>query len=353
MSKQKNNPDKNLKNLFEKNKGLGGTDDPFEKEALEGFAALNDKQEAFGLKADLDEKISRSQVFADKKNPATYWMAAAGFLLIVGLSVYFINGSSPQHKDLAVSPIEAPQHEISAPQENSDQAFKKTEQELPQSVTKNRAPELPVDGSFRNKGREIPAATEEPARKLEEPKTDYAADLAYEEKGMAAQTAPIVAKPQVYQPETELSKTEENTQSLEPKKENKTTLAIGKKSKSARTDDTESPAAGAVERYSISESDEKADSVAVLNGAVYPGGENTLNKIIKEKLAGQDADKPFNALLFINRKGEVEKAELIKPSGLTATQQKKLLETLRSLKGFTFISARADTNLGEYHLTYR
>ncbi len=348
MSKQTNKPDKNLEALFDKNKGSGNSVDAFEQDALEGFAALNNRQEAFDMKAALDEKISRRGVFRDKKKPATYWLAAAGFLLIVGLSVYFISGSSSEQNNLAMSPVEAPQHEIAAPRENSDQALKKTEQELPQITSKN---EVMAKRSLSNSGQAGPPASKAPETDLTDTKIDQAADLVYEEKSMAAQTAPIVAKPQEVQEQNETSRSEETFRSPEPKKEDKTSVAAGKKSKSPEKD---VPGSVAADRSRISENIAKTkESEAAIAGAVYPGGEGTLNKTIKEKLSGQDIDQAFDARLFIKQKGEVEKAELIKPSDLTSSQQKKLLETLRSLKGFTFISAGTDNNLAEYRLIYR
>jgi hypothetical protein len=348
MSKQTNKPDKNLEALFDKNKGLGNSGDAFEQDALEGFAALNNQQEAFDLKAALDEKISQNGIFRHKKKLATYWLAAAGFLLVVGLSVYFISGSSPEKNNLAISTVEVPRHEIKAPRENSDQALKKPEQELPQITSKNEAI---AKRSLSNSSHTGPPASEAPEIAFTETKSDQAADFAYEEKGMAAQTAPIVAKPQAVQVQNETSESEENFKSADPKKENKTAVAGDKKNKASEKD---APGSAAADRLSISENIAKAkESESATGGALYPGGESALNKMIKEKLGGQDNDQAFDARLFINQKGEVEKAELIKPSGLKPGQQKKLLETLKSLKGFTFISAGTENNLAEYHLIYR
>jgi hypothetical protein len=71
------------------NKSKQNLQDDFEKDAFEGFESIESKEEAFELKASLDKKIA--PLFAEKKqNFRVIWYAAAGLILVIGLSVFFI-----------------------------------------------------------------------------------------------------------------------------------------------------------------------------------------------------------------------------------------------------------------------
>ncbi|MBL7911489.1 MAG: hypothetical protein JNJ41_10585 [Bacteroidia bacterium] len=85
----------NLDQLFNKAKaGKQGLDD-FEKDAIEGFDMLESEQEASDLKAALDTRIQK-ELFAkeEEKNPKVYWFAAAGLILVIGLTVLFIRNNN-------------------------------------------------------------------------------------------------------------------------------------------------------------------------------------------------------------------------------------------------------------------
>jgi hypothetical protein len=77
--------------------------DDFEREALEGFEALGSEEDAISAKNELDEKI-RSELFTEEKRrrPVVYWFAAAGLLLVIGLSVLFVrNNKEINNSDVA------------------------------------------------------------------------------------------------------------------------------------------------------------------------------------------------------------------------------------------------------------
>ncbi len=75
---------KNLDELLEHLHKPGDDLDAFEQEALEGFATLENKQEALEMKQRLDERMEEK--FSKKRKPLfIYWSAAAGIALIIGL----------------------------------------------------------------------------------------------------------------------------------------------------------------------------------------------------------------------------------------------------------------------------
>ncbi|MBA2612008.1 MAG: hypothetical protein H0U95_08560 [Bacteroidetes bacterium] len=96
----------NLDQLFNKAKADKQSLDDFEKDALAGFDMLGSEKEAANLKASLDTRIKK-ELFEkeEEKNPKIYWWAAAGLILVVGLSVLFVmnnNDSVNKAHDLAI-----------------------------------------------------------------------------------------------------------------------------------------------------------------------------------------------------------------------------------------------------------
>lgn len=104
MKTQINND--NLDQLFNKAKADKQGLDDFEKDAIEGFDMLESEQEALELKASLDTRIQK-ELFAkeEERNPKVYWFAAAGLILVIGLTVLFIrnnNDSLSNGHDVAI-----------------------------------------------------------------------------------------------------------------------------------------------------------------------------------------------------------------------------------------------------------
>src|SRR5687767_7708697 len=87
MNKQENNG-RSLDDLLKKD-DPSAPDDPFEKEAREGFEMLDNAEEAFALKSATDDRINK-EIFAPKRERIVfYWAAAASILLFVSFSIYF------------------------------------------------------------------------------------------------------------------------------------------------------------------------------------------------------------------------------------------------------------------------
>lgn len=96
----------NLDQLFNKAKADKQGLDDFEKDAIEGFDMLESEQEATDLKAALDTRIQK-ELFdkEEERNPKVYWFAAAGLILVIGLTVLFIrnnNESLSNSHDVAI-----------------------------------------------------------------------------------------------------------------------------------------------------------------------------------------------------------------------------------------------------------
>ncbi|MDI9340110.1 MAG: hypothetical protein QM534_06005 [Sediminibacterium sp.] len=110
MSKEHNNI-KNIDELLallhdEKNQEVL---DPFEQEALEGFASMGNEDSARALVSRAQTRMFRRlerKSPSERKKPQTYWLAAAGVILIAALSVVFYSllQESTQTKQVAVIP---------------------------------------------------------------------------------------------------------------------------------------------------------------------------------------------------------------------------------------------------------
>lgn len=87
--------------------------DPFEQEALEGFASMGDEDSARDLvsraQTRMYKRLERKPVL-ERKKPPTYWLAAAGVILIAALSVVFYSllQENIQTKQVAVIPSANP-----------------------------------------------------------------------------------------------------------------------------------------------------------------------------------------------------------------------------------------------------
>ncbi len=79
--------------------------DDFEKEAFEGFAALDNNELATKLNAELNKKIEEKYMNKTGEKPKfMYYAMAAGLVLVVGLSVLFFNDFTKKEESLAYKP---------------------------------------------------------------------------------------------------------------------------------------------------------------------------------------------------------------------------------------------------------
>lgn len=89
------------------------------------------------------------------------------------------------------------------------------------------------------------------------------------------------------------------------------------------------------------------------NQCYYSGGETDLTKDIREKLKAKNADKKFDAVLYINEKKEVSKINFTNAYDLTSDDKTKVTEVLKSLSKFNFYIAPNTKTLFEYKVQYR
>jgi hypothetical protein len=110
MSSRKNNNINNKKLedfLGAKNTEKDSLDD-FDREALEGFSLLENTEEALAAKSELDAKIYPALFSTKETKPKAFiWYAAAGLILLVGFSIYYLTTSPLNNqKDLAENTLQ-------------------------------------------------------------------------------------------------------------------------------------------------------------------------------------------------------------------------------------------------------
>lgn len=141
-----NNPNNELNDFLNKSKQNLIND--FEKDAFEGFESLQSIEDAIELKASLDKKIA--PLFAQKKqNYRVIWYAAAGLLLVIGLTVFFIQTNSDSITgNKNVSLVDIPKKEsietksetesiINPPAESKDITLKAKDEEKSEGKSKS------------------------------------------------------------------------------------------------------------------------------------------------------------------------------------------------------------------------
>ncbi len=352
MSSQTNNKnnDSRLKALL--NNSQAESSDPFEKEAAEGFLMLENEQQAFQLKTALDEKIRNQALFENKKPRFNYWLAAAGLIFAVGASIYVINSASENNNDLAVSNQKVAPLAEPSPTVNSDQALVK--EAPPAEISSANAPSgLTTSSPNLAFGKKSVTKNQAAAPQLSEAKGE--ADLAMSDENSAAiQSAP--AKPEAYMNQPVLS----NDADLDSVGESKEIIAknlplikAAEAKKRSQVYSEEREKLSRAEKTSMAGAKADAPGSTTTNqDVVFPGGEKTLNNIIRKELTGANANEPFDALLLISEKGLVETATITAANGLNATEQQNRIKVLKSLKGF-IVNQANQSFPASYILKYR
>jgi len=321
MSNPANENNKPLKELLNKQQA----DDAFEQEALEGFSALG-SDEAMKAKERLDARIYPA-VFSDQKSRAGYWLAAAGLLLVIGLTVYFIsNGSGAPSKDLALSTEQRHEELSPALPEQKIMPAPAKEEKTARPVAEPKPAAAPAKevATERADKKEINSKLQSAAPAAE---PEAAPDVAAVEK----EPAPIAmgkkagqegaAMDAVQSPPTaftsqsmDLAKDKEETNTFKPAISAPQPREAGRKSKS--------PAAAHA-------------NILADSAPVYAGGDNALQKDLKEKLAAKQLLHPFEAILYLNSGNRVESVKFENCRDLTAEQQKQITEILKTLDKFS------------------
>lgn len=362
MSKQEDNRhNQKLKELLDTKSGSANTPmDDFDKEALEGFAMLLGEEEALDLKKTLDKKI-HSELFTEEKKSSSlrYWYAAAGLVIAVGFTVYFVkNTLTNQEPDLALQTLPAsetfPPPKEPQPAEKTDIQKTITPQGASDERTENTLPSNSKSESIQNKGSEFKSIT----KTAETENLSNAAVGTSSMEDLAA--TPVSASKQdlerdkknastILDAEQDKNKEGVNLEeiALVSKDEKQKTKASRKKEKTlelkTRAEDT--PASPAV--LAADDAGTKPDFVCA-----YKSGETGLMKDLSALLKTKNLLQKFNAIVYVSVSGTVEKAELTRAFKLSAAEQKEVILILKSLNQFE-MSQNAGTYLYPYKIEFR
>jgi len=368
MSSRKDNINTKLKEFLAKNKNSAEGLDDFEKEALEGFAMLENEDEILDLKTNVDKRAYSEVFTGEKTSRRNYWYAAAGLLLIMGLTVYFIQNAPVQEtetlavgtraleatdevqKDLRVQPKAMENHKPgeSETQPERSVAYKKPEVDGPAfknipgkgeegistqgfasasdavvAASPPAAPELRFE----------PAVAEKKEVKKEIPQQPV---IDSEEEDLKQERA--AAKDDL----AKISAAESETGQVVMLEEIQATKTSGAKKKSKKTEQV--TAAGAAST---------SGGYFATTGCTYSGGDEALAKDLRVSLGARNLLQKFDATLFINKKKKVEKVVLTNSYELNKLEQKQLIEVLKDLDKFNLNETASQASLVEYKVVFR
>ncbi len=358
MSRQEHNKDTRLKELLDKAKQQ--PEDDFEKEALEGFAMLGHEQEAFDLKAALDQRMQEEVLAGKKSTSPGYWFAAAGMLLAVGLSAYFLLMNDPAKKErnnelviteFKAAPPELPQAEKSAepalsvpparPLALAQQKVNRSIQPAGPGAAQNAgasarisqsqqmADSIAFDALASNQEITLPVTV-----------SDENADV---DKGRKDDNA--AAKTETYNwAATDKKEQAESEEKNEPAK----TKSRAKKEKDRKTV-AATPAYAynsAPKEAAAAEENEKSS----MGNCYYEGGDAVLYKELSQRLVEKKLDLHFKAKVFVNALGRISKVEFTEKNKLSPEEQNEITYVIQSLDKFRFRQRPSKEELCEYPL---
>lgn len=346
MNKHKeNSQDKKLKHLLDqKNDPDAGAMDEFEKEAMEGFDLLDSREEAFELKHRLDQRIQKVFEKAKKKNNF-YWYAAAGLILIIGFSVYFLRMSPlSKQEELAVTtsvPHEAKKMQVQDLPKTESKPLQNTGTIQKENTTRTFAPK--EENSKARADRKVQMQAPEKANVHNNAK----ADVIDENKDLdVAATAPfsaarevmqIPATPQVAEPGKNVAAEEITTGDTLAKSKS---LAYSQPAKSDYGSDAEHKKNRSAKYERSSKVAPSSAPAAGAGGAgpatqiYYTGGNAQLNKDLKKSLSEAGVLMRFDAVLHVDGNGKVEKVDLTPLDKLNKEQQERMVTVLKKLNKF-------------------
>ncbi|MBK9283080.1 MAG: hypothetical protein IPM51_02035 [Sphingobacteriaceae bacterium] len=386
--------------------------DQFDKEALEGFDLIENETELFQLKNELDEEMQKT-VFA-KKNKFTWsiiW-AAASLMLILGLSVIFLlnSTSNESKKDLALLQME--ESPIMVPGEKNEPATESLS--LNEESSKNNKPvsdnkqiKKTVAAEQVNKGK-----SDNFSETASESEDDIIDAVAKKEnrgdgnsggksnsgylgsKDEAKPSGNLLDKQAATDSERESSSEKDQDQLARSIVNNTTKTKEEKVSTGAPAKDAELNLGGAKDKregvsneegeksdrkkksglkapkiknleQAASESPapavsapqepktvtENRDESNLNNEVTFKSGKPALHEFLNKKLSEENVNQKFDAVLLINKKGKVEKAEIYNKYDLSKSEKNKIEKILEKLENFKI--GKKQTELQEYKLEYR
>ncbi|WP_317896611.1 hypothetical protein [Aurantibacillus circumpalustris] len=364
MNNQKDNSDnKPIKNFLNSSKNDSNAPmDDFDKEAMEGFANL-DEEEILDLKTKLDSRAYSEIFITEKKSNMAYWYAAAGLFLVVGFSIYFIlNSSLSKREDLALESNSLPKDEIQKTLETQNEKTSSSvlTDELKHNETVSaKKPQEKNAMTFKNNQKEPEAENNKEIRSADQklvstadkelPATINESALAVNNvmrvKAVPMVSAPVAADDR-YVSKEDLAENKQN-KTLEEEEEVASIRAKKKEglAKTSRTKkDDDAMAAG----VSISSAD-----LSNVNTCQYAGGESALIKELNTRLKAKNLLQKFDATLYITAEGKVDKVVYTNSFDLSKEQQSQVTELLKGLDKFKFTNPTSSETLAEYTLVFR
>jgi hypothetical protein len=371
--------------------------DDFEKEALEGFESLDSAEELYELKADLDQKI-KMQVFAKKEKPfGLVWYAAAGLILLVGLSAYFFMSTADFNRREkaalidAKGPNELPSElrmaEPSASQEANLPAISLSEKtgtplakiEKPRKQTEQAAEEMLIiddpgklqpnfsESSDQNLASTAPieesmGKNELPASITRENETAKLNRKAIAEDAGSSKQKNSSKKNKASSKSTDAERTtaardEMASSDALHKEEQAEVDALISKQEQSKQAATFSPKNAPTQSPSIAEPGDARPEINFNNiknqNCFYIGGAVALNKDLGEKLKSLKNIGAFEAVLHINSNQQVEKVQITDPAGMDKKEQKIVEAALKTLDKFGFKNKPEKGQLHQFEVKYQ
>ncbi|MFO0357494.1 MAG: hypothetical protein ACK50A_11105 [Sphingobacteriaceae bacterium] len=353
MGKPINKHTKDLSELLDHIKNPVDDLDAFEQDALEGFAMLENEQEAIEMKERLDKKLN-DELFIKKKQPVyIYWSAAAGVALLIGLILLFKTTNTIEKQDIALNeskPQEQNQLEFKPAPGSVDALEEETKKEV---VTEGKKLEDARKGTSRNdqspatskaqedeaimtiadsESKDLPNSPEEAmgaatpkkaAEKDADDKNSKPGDmtLANNSKQESGAASNVKSVPVV---------TTKNDDSRDEKSSSSKERLVEKSKKKSATGEAAPAAAGSPSRAEdMAAPSQNNFKPAVLNITV-----NELNEKIAKFMSDKNYNRSFVCTLTINNANEVETVVFENKNLFKRSQEKEIVAFFKKLKCF-------------------
>lgn len=340
--------------------------DDFEKEALEGFAMLENEEEAIQLKTSLDKKIFSEVIAGKEKSNKKIWYAAAGLIFFIGISVFFIfngNINSEKNKLAITTTNNAPADSAPSDLNQSKSIVTSTDAiDLEKEMTKKSTiSSLNEQLAYKN----IPKINSGSGAKPNEQAENQTSLI-------AKQTSEEHLAPNELSENEDLDtkkmNSRENEQSTDKtnalvEKNVKTLEDLNLSSKTAVTEKTESKKAKntfsqrtlappAQNNNSTYETPVAAAMETTPGFVTYTGGNEVLLKDLKLGLKAMKIKKSFEVILLISKNAKIESVTFLNKNKLTKNELEEVTKVLRNLNKFQVSGETGTSGFFRYLINY-
>lgn len=339
MNKKKNDISQQKLDEFLKKSAENEPIGDFEKEALEGFALLENEQAALDLKQELDEQVY-PQLFSEKKanTKNSRWLAAAGLFLVIGFSVYLlVDFNKSKSNQLALTTTKTPEQQAKPEQINH------LAPEISESKSNNNTE--PATGRDTKKSKTSATADKKEKKANTQPETEInrnntrvAPELALTSAAEAAATGalPATAVNNPIQPVEKNSNTASNTMAVPA---------------AAPASEAFAAADVMVEKKSAPQGAAPRAMMAKSSACIYDHGAEAFHNDVKKLLSQAGLDRKCAGYLIISPEGSVIDAVLTEYSAFSNNELNKVKDFLKSLAKFRNVDNATGTC--KYHFDYK